>query len=223
LYEKSINHGIKKRRKAKEDKARKEHQYEAVSDPIKWNEEGIQGTGIKSFYSSNVGVIFEHMNTDPHQKVGEGHEDLSREGDNSIRSDVHIDGYSGPRARMVLNAKDSRDDISIPSSSDDSRLGVFERIVMAGLGVLTMTAVMASLVVVPFAILSYYIYIPISSLIKFMSSERSQSRFVILGTTGSYIIKDVVTREFVAKNVSSIKSAKKILKIFESDKSTMEG
>jgi len=93
---------------------------------------------------------------------------------------------------------------------------------VAGLALLTMFAVVVSLAVVPFAILGYYAYRGFSLAIGFLLQKKDISRFVILGTDGSYIIKDVVTREFVAKNVSSMSSARKILRIFESDKPTSE-
>lgn len=162
------------------------------------------------------------MKSDQQQNPGEDHEDLSREGIASVRSDFHIDGYSGPRARMVLNAQDTGSDRSFPSSSDDSRLGIFERLIMMMLAVLTAFAVVASLALIPFGMLAYAIYRPISVLLGPLFSKRPPSRFVILGTEGSYIIKDIVTREFVAKNIPSMASARKMLRIFQSDKPTTE-
>jgi hypothetical protein len=59
-------------------------------------------------------------------------------------------------------------------------------------------------------------------LIDLVQLWKTNERFFILGTDGSYIIKDVETREFVAKNIKTMRSAKRIIKIFKSEYHTKD-
>ena len=156
------------------------------------------------------------INNQNQQQTGGVHEDLSREGHNSVRDGVHVDGYSGPRARLVFISPDAGGDKPVAADEDDSRLGLFERIVVVLLAVLTMAAIIVSILMLPASLAVYFVYTGIAKAVRLFFSKKQRGRFVILGTNGSYMIKDIVTREFVAKNISKERSARKILRIFES-------
>lgn len=161
-------------------------------------------------------------NNQDQQQTGGVHEDLSREGHNSIRDGVHVDGYSGPRARMVFFSPDTGSNKPVTADEDDSRLGPFERIVVFFLGLLTMSAILVSILVLPISITAYLLYAAMMKAFRLFFPKKQRGRFVILGTNGSYMIKDIVTREFVAKNIPKERSARKILRIFESEYTNVE-
>ena len=87
---------------------------------------------------------------------------------------------------------------------------------MVLLAVLTMAAIIVSILMRPASLAVYFVYTGIAKAVRLFFSKKQRGRFVILGTNGSYMIKDIVTREFVAKNISKERSARKILRIFES-------
>lgn len=53
-----------------------------------------------------------------------------------------------------------------------------------------------------------------------MGGGTRQERFVILGEVGSYIVKDALLREFVAKRIRTLDAAERIRETFESDAKT---
>jgi hypothetical protein len=55
-----------------------------------------------------------------------------------------------------------------------------------------------------------------------MENGIKHDRFVILGEVGSYIVKDILLREFVATKIRTLDTAERIREIFESDAKTEE-
>lgn len=90
------------------------------------------------------------------------------------------------------------------------------------LGLLTMSAILVSILVLPISITAYLLYAAMMKAFRLFFPKKQRGRFVILGTNGSYMIKDIVTREFVAKNIPKERSARKILRIFESEYTNVE-
>ncbi len=83
-------------------------------------------------------------------------------------------------------------------------------------------AVIASMLILPFAFILYLLFRGPMLIFNAFKKSETNKRFFILGTEGSYTIKDVETREFVAKNIPTMRSAKRILRIFESEYPTKE-
>jgi hypothetical protein len=77
-----------------------------------------------------------------------------------------LDGYSGARARMVFDVSGIHGFERDPVNRDDDKLGFFERTISISMSVGLLICVMASLAVLPFALLGYSIYKPIASLIN---------------------------------------------------------
>jgi hypothetical protein len=162
------------------------------------------------------------MITGTQQNPGEGHEDLRRKGHSSSQSDFHLDGYNGNRARMAFGEPILGNDRGIASVEDDHRLGALERIVLVLLAMFIIFAVIASMLILPFAFILYLLFRGPMLIFNAFKKSETNKRFFILGTEGSYTIKDVETREFVAKNIPTMRSAKRILRIFESEYPTKE-
>ncbi len=108
----------------------------------------------------------------------------------------------------------------LTSAEDYSKLGVFERIVLVLLAVLIIGAVIVSVLLVPIAFLLYLLFRGPMLIFNAFKKSETNKRFFILGTEGSYTIKDVEAREFVAKNIPTLRCAERILKIFESEHRT---
>jgi len=162
------------------------------------------------------------MITNTKQNPGECHEDLRRQSHRSSQSDFHHDGYNGDRARMVFSESVLDNDRGLTPIEDDHRLGLFERIVLVMLGTFIIGSVIVSLFIIPFAFLLYLLLRGPMLIFNFFKKTQTNERFFILGTDGSYIIKDVETREFVAKNIKTMRSAKRIIKIFKSEYHTKD-
>jgi hypothetical protein len=110
----------------------------------------------------------------------------------------------------------------LTSAEDDSKLGALERIVLVLLAIFIIAAVIVSLFILPFAFILYLLFRGPMLIFNAFKKSETNKRFFILGAEGSYTIKDVETREFVAKNIPTMSSAKRILRIFESDHRTRE-
>lgn len=157
------------------------------------------------------------MNELPHKHQGESHEDHHGQSVSDPADSLFSDGYSGPRARMVLGEHDNGGGGTDASGSAHSRIGVFERGLNAFIALLVMIAIIISVCIVPFVLTAYFIYTGLKKMKSLLFGRRNPSRFVILGTEGSYMIKDIDSREFVAKHIPNMRAAKKILRIFTSN------
>lgn len=103
---------------------------------------------------------------DQHQQNPTGDEDERIHGQVTRNSGVSgfLDGYSGPRARMVLDSSGDSIFGSIPADSNGPKLGILERIVSAFLSFGFLSAILISLVIVPIVMLGYGIYVTIERL-----------------------------------------------------------
>lgn len=157
------------------------------------------------------------MNEDPRNHKGESHEGSDGQHLSDVQDHLRPDSYSGPRACMVLSDKDPGNCGSDSTHAAYVKIGTFERVVNAFIALLVVVAIIASVCIVPFALASYFIYIGLKKMMNLLFRNRNAGRFVILGIHGSYMIKDLEKREFVAKHIPNMRAAKKILRIFTSN------
>jgi hypothetical protein len=146
---------IEKGRKAKEDQAGKEHKHQALKDAIEWNKEGIQRPRIKSFYCLNGFVTFEHMNKHNQQSMENTYGTYHQESNESIGSDVCPDGYSGPRARMVLDPSDRSIFGRISSGTDGDRMDFLEKGKVGAISFGMIALIIVSIAVLPLVAVGY--------------------------------------------------------------------
>lgn len=102
--------------------------------------------------------MFENMEDQYQQTSGEGDESVHRKGVDDSGDLTVLDGYSGPRSRMVYG-KQSYDLFGTNTSrKHDFKLGILERITLAGLAGLIVFAILVSLAILPFAMAGFFFY-----------------------------------------------------------------
>lgn len=107
--------------------------------------------------------MFEKMQFQYQQTRGDEDESAHRKSFDDPGDSAVIDGYSGPRSRMVYGKRNDNFSETNPSRGYDPKLGILERITLAGLAALVTASIIASLIILPFAIAGFFFWKGIKS------------------------------------------------------------
>lgn len=108
------------------------------------------------------------------QKEEQDHAEVLGSCNDSPGGDHNVDGYSGPRARMVLDQRGTDLSERVSAREGIHKLGLMERIVRILLASGMAAAIVISLLLLPFAFVWFFIYIGLSKAYTAFTHSKEQ-------------------------------------------------